>query len=120
MTLGLKMRAAGSDDSTSYYFSGIGGNLAGNAATIFNGSLNATSATIGRSVASGFRSIVLDFINPALAERTVFHGFYTDHANLVHYTIGGAHEVSTAYDSASVIASTGNITGSYSVYGYNK
>jgi len=119
MTLGLKMRA-GSDNSTNYYFSGIGGNLAGNAATIFNGSSNTTSATIGRSVATGIRSIVLDFISPALARTTIFHGFYLDHGNLVHYTIGGAHEVSTAFDGFSVIASTGNITGSLSLYGYAK
>lgn len=117
-SLGLRMRVSGVDAATSYYSSGIGGNLAGTAATIFDGNNNTTSATIGKSISTGFRSIVIDMMNPATTDKTIWHGFYLDHANLVHYTFGGNHDVATAYDGFSVIPSAGNFTGLYKIYGY--
>lgn len=65
----------------------------------------------------------IDLFNPALAKKT--YGLYQN----LQYSSSGAwflnyhglnHQLTTAYDSFSVIASTGNFTGTIWLFGYNK
>ena len=45
---------------------------------------------------------------------------YTTAANIFNYTSAHSHTVSSSFDGFNLIASTGTITGSVSVYGYSK
>jgi hypothetical protein len=119
MTIGLRMRAAGTDASGANYYSGtVGGNY-GSAASVYGPRTNAgTSATVTTSTLSGPHAHTLDVIGPALARKTALIGYYMDSYNAFGYTMWINHDVASAYDGFSLIPSTGNITGSVSVYGY--
>ena len=120
-SVSMRMRASGTDSSASYYFSGLGSNFSADTTAYFSRSNNATSAIVMISQATGIRSLVLDVMNPQLAENTYFHGAYTDFNAALNYSVGGAHLVATAYDGFSLFAGAGGgatISGSYIVYGY--
>lgn len=117
----MRMRASGADSSASYYFSGLASLVSADTTAYFARSNNATAATVMSSQATGTRSLVLDVMNPQLAENTYFHGAYTDFNAAINYSVGGSHLVATAYDGFTLIAGAGGgatISGSYAVYGY--
>lgn len=117
----MRMRVSGADSSASYYFSGLASLFSADTTAYFPRSNNATAATVMISQATGTRSLVLDVMNPQLAENTYFHGAYTDFNAGVNYSVGGMHAVATAYDGFTLIAGAGGgatITGSYAIYGY--
>jgi hypothetical protein len=119
----MKMRSGATDASTNYY-------SAGNY-TASNGSTGQTTAetnvTTGMAMIrpftntdDGFSSF--DLMQPFLAKRTGMFGTWVDYdANLM---LGGyqwgLHDVQTSYDGFNLIAESGTMTGTVSVYGYNK
>jgi hypothetical protein len=118
----FRMRASGTDSSASYYWSGLASLTASDTTTYFARSNNATSATVMITQATGTRSLVMDVMNPQLAENTYFHAMYTDFNAVSNYVCGGAHLAATAYDGFTLIAGAGGaatISGDYKVYGYN-
>ena len=120
-TVSMRLRASGTDSSASYYFTGLACTSSSDTVIFFARSNNATSATVMISQATGTRSLVLDVMNPQLAENTYFHGSYADFNAAVNYSVGGSHLVATAYDGFSLFAGAGGgatISGSYVVYGY--
>jgi hypothetical protein len=123
-TLYLKMRAASTDSSASYY---QGAPLYISTGTLSN--LNQNNASTGFYVGEFYSAganlswFAMDLQAPAVAVPTM-HGFtftFIDAGGGYRGGAGGGqHLVSTAYDSANLIASAGNITGTIQVFGYNQ
>jgi hypothetical protein len=121
-TVNFRMRLSGTNATDSYSWAGYqsqSGSLAVDAG------VSQTSAKLFEND-STYPNLVYtswDLFSPKLAVPTKYtimtFGSSTGGA-YESYSISGMHNVSTAYDSLSVIPSTGTITGSYSVYGYNK
>ena len=122
--INFRMRLSGTGDATTnaYSYSGYqatAGSLANDSAT------SQTSAKLCEANNSyqNFVYTSWDLFTPKLAVPTKYtvstFGGSTGGA-YEGYNLSGIHDVSIAYDSLSVIPSTGTITGSYSVYGYNK
>jgi hypothetical protein len=110
--LQMRMRASGTDNSTANYNTN---NLIGAGAS--NEQLSAqTSYTIGQ-LATTTRYFVLDVLEPQTATNTiVLANGYQDNSILLSSGIKGD---TTQYDSATFFGASGNISGAYSVYGYN-
>ena len=120
MIMTSRMRLAGTDANASQYQQmSTGANTSGTDLNI--GQLNQTSWSIS-SFGNLAQSFSLEIANPKLAQYTSVNGFFAIDNNSVYAgrTLHLVHANATAYDSMSFIASTGNIAGSYSVYGFNK
>jgi len=77
-----------------------------------------TLAPIVSATASPPVAISLEILEPNLVAPTFFFGQnQASSANLD--SVNGVFTASTAFDGISIIASTGTITGTYSIYGYN-
>jgi hypothetical protein len=106
--------------STGYYRSAVGYRY-DNVAAIQGGAANASSFVSGFMTTVGL-SMILDVVNPALTQRTMFAGGYGEFRSVsgsggVH--VQGFHDVATAYTGFSIAANSGNITGgTIRVYGY--
>ena len=118
-TCGLRMRVSGSDASgaTDYkwslqYFTG-----AGNPAND-GGSTGASSATLLNLSAGGIATGAIEIMNPFLAKFT--HSFRLGAYSSTHHFGSFIHTVNTSYDGFTLISSSGTITGTVSVYGYNE
>jgi hypothetical protein len=121
--LSFRMRLAGTDNTAnSYSYSGY----QASAASLANDSVVSTSsAKLGEANNTYVNFVYMswDLFTPKLAVPTKFtsmtFGGSTGGA-YEGYSFTGIHDVATAYDSLTVLASTGTITGSYAIYGYNK
>jgi hypothetical protein len=120
----VKMRASGTDNSTAYYYSGYG--VSGTSTVYTNGaSAQTTGHFIGNTdglTNSSYYGWDMHFFDPFAAKPTplIAHYIGTTTAGLIYgMTTTAWHDVSTSYDSISIIANTGNFTGTISVYGYN-
>jgi hypothetical protein len=122
----LKWRNSGTDSSSNYYTSYTGINTLASPAVINKTQDPATEGhAIGKmdNATKNSQHIVIDVGNVFLSNftRVVFSGFgSTDASNLFSYNGGGNHQVSQSYDGLTLISQNGTITGSFSVYGYNK
>lgn len=122
----MRMRASGSDTSSTVYDRGA-------LTSVMNTSSVSTLNAVSQS------SWLLGAINPTYPTYTqmqiLFKSPNTTNAFKVIFVqsvyvnsggngqiilLNGAVSSATQFDSASIIASTGNFTGNYSVYGYNK
>jgi len=121
--LRIRGRTAGSDNSTSNYFTAWSGAQSGNGSDV-NGNANAETRWLtGWSPSSfGSATFVLDVFGPKETEKTTiqFQSLRNVSATLV-YSMAGSHYFNgtTSFDSLSFIPDAGNITGYYSVYGVN-
>jgi len=116
----FRLRASGTDSSASYYMSGVAGQLGAAATDYFTRSNNATSATVALTFQNGQRYMDLTLYGPQLARATFFSGQYVDSNSFQTYSLGGGHNVATAYDGFSLLAGAGSpatIGGEYWVYG---
>jgi hypothetical protein len=117
-----RFRAAGADDtSANYQTMSVGIDRAG---TANNGTgTDATSIALGGSVSSSFPQFALsvDFLNPQQTAATqIIGGSQGGNASqFFGRNVVAQFNPTTAFDSFSVIPSSGNITGRYFVYGYN-
>jgi hypothetical protein len=126
LAVNLRMRvggvsASGSDYRFSNFFTS-GGAANGNEAS----SNSASSAQIGGNIFSSsyFANQRIEMFQPFLTERTtaVLQSVspINTTAQLNSTCFGGFfHNLATSYDGFELIASTGNITGNVSIYGYN-
>jgi hypothetical protein len=122
-TLSMRLRAAGSDNTTSNYNSAISGSSAGGAAQ--NSGVGAGSSfTIGftrQGFTSDVCTFIFDVVSPKETQATTYQGTIAGQiaASLLGFgTIGGQFQATTSFDALSIISSSGNIAGSYKVYGY--
>lgn len=116
---GIRMRLAGTDNSgaTSY----LGRQSYGTSSTWATAAY-ATSSFPYAAVAATEHFIIFDINAPALARPTrlqLVGSAFAGTTATAETFINGKHNVSTAYDGFSLIPSTGNITGSLVIYGYN-
>lgn len=118
-TLQLRLRAAGSDDTTNVYdFMYMG--YATNVTTRNTANDNQTSWTTLPIRASEFGGFVFDIYNPKLAKYTGYTCNWNggDASYWAFGSGGGVFTATTSFDSATFYPASGNITGKYSVYGY--
>ena len=117
----LRLRVSGTDASGSDYVWGFIATNSGGTSFTLAGS-GATSSNITRP--STTDSIVsLTIGNPFLTKKTIWSGTtsYNDGATVTPAAaVGGAHSLTTSYTGFSLIAASGTITGTISIYGYNK
>ena len=120
MTVDLRLRVSGVDSSTQYYW-GIALTNA-SATSIPAGGNNVGSYRLFNAVAAERGFINLNINNPNLAKISLFNGSLTGEfsGSIGGGASGGLHNVATAYDGFTIIASTGTISGRVQVYGYRK
>lgn len=118
----LRLRAAGVDASGANYTNGLQTMVEGTTTFVGISNSNGTSFTL-QNFRTNFNFLIIDLINPFAADETGFNvsghganssGSYNDK------TGAGRHELSTSYDAATFLWSTGTFTGTISTYGYAK
>ena len=119
-----RYRASGTDNTASTYYNAVSiARVDGSTATQGNSSAG-TSFNMGYMAVGtpGSYGITLDFLSPqAAAKKQIAGGGFGYNAGqdaFAAYSIGGWFNNTTQFDAFSLIASTGTITGSYYVYGY--
>jgi hypothetical protein len=117
----MRMRAAGSDDTSSVYNTMMAGSTSTGAAATLSGT-DISSWTAG-DINSTFpiNALTMDVIAPKLARFTDLTGqiVASTSGNFTSYSGGMTFRGTTAFDSLSFIVGGGsNITGDYRVYGY--
>jgi hypothetical protein len=117
----LRFRASGSDNSTSNYTSQL---LFGNGSSASAERLTGqTSSRIGGATSGTRFTIDFSITNPNLAELKLLGGFahnrYGGNGIIVSLLANGFN-ATTVFDGLSLICSTGNITGSISIFGVKK
>jgi hypothetical protein len=125
--LNLRMRVGGSDLTTSSY-------MYGGAFTQFTGVATPGAENATPTTAAGFGVLDVDG-NPGYASIQIFDPFATEQTGVIYdqvFNSGGSRNngyweafsglttVTTSYTGFTLIPATGNITGTVSVYGYNK
>jgi hypothetical protein len=114
--LHLRLRLSGSDASGSNYDSQL--SFADGTSV---GAARATGQTVFNS--GSYRTDPVEFYveisGPSLAAHTGFYSLNRDAgSNAITRMVGGRHAVNTAYDGISLIAPSGNLTGTLRIYGY--
>jgi hypothetical protein len=118
MTMTSRLRAAGSDNTAARYQQMSPGALVGGTDSNLGQSAQ-TSWTIS-AFANLAQSFIFDVIRPKLVQETSVMGQYAidNSAIFIGRSMLLKYNDSVAFDSMSFIASTGNIAGSVSVFGY--
>jgi len=119
-TITMRMRASGTDNSTSNYYNAFTG-LANDGTTLTRTSSGGTSFAICQIENFGNPHFIdLNIYNPKIASQTNIGGLsFTQSGGATSTMSGGGNQAqSTAFDSLSIITSTGTITGKYRIYGY--
>jgi hypothetical protein len=119
--LQMRLRVAGSDNSATNYREQY---IGADSTTVFGGRSTGISFWfIGRVLNDHRTWVELDIINPFDSSlRPTFWNNYNDTitGTMSMVSTSGALDVTTSYTGFTVIAETGNMTGSIYVYGYNK
>jgi hypothetical protein len=122
IALTMRLRIGGSDNTTSNYNNGFTGldNLSVTQTKV----INTGSAFALTDISTGVDRQVFNLMicNPFAAQKTEINGFVgrqlTNQGGFAVMAGGGIFNATTSFDSLSVIASTGTISGLYRVYGY--
>jgi hypothetical protein len=119
--LQMRLRSAGTDNTTSNYDSQAIGRQSGGVTSTFE-SANDTIWYVVAKGAGDLTAVGMDLFSPKASNFTLFatssQGIGA--ANSSNFAAGGTFKASTSFDSATLISSAGTITGTYSIYGYNK
>jgi hypothetical protein len=122
--LQLRFRASGADDTSANYYSHVGYPDAAGAGYLGQTGAGLTSMRLTISATTTDEQFAdLTIYNPNKASVTTLSGTQllwatTPQSNGGHFQ--GTHNVATAYTGLTLLQSAGNMTGSVSVYGYNK
>jgi hypothetical protein len=116
----LRMRVSGADDSSSNYnrqklevsVSSVSASAATSLDHIVFGDVDTAKPTV----------VSMDMFSPFIAQATQFSNVNTNRTDTTTFLMvfAGAHNVATSYTGFTVIASTGTISGTISVYGMAK
>lgn len=120
-TVTMRLRAGGTDNSNSeYLFSNMRGSTAIGGATAASGTT--TSFLIVPAMTAPNRiNFAIDIYNPQATENTAISGTCSalqNNADMFSIVPSGVMSVTTSYDSATFIISSGGFTGGYRVYAY--
>ncbi len=124
--LAAKLRLSGTDATGSDYY------YYGDARNAQSGSIAVSAASTNVGLFFGYYQSTsgllpnvhkIEIYNPKLAERTSLIGHSASSNNdvinqMAWVNVMGFHSVATAYDSMSIVASAGNISGTITLYGY--
>jgi hypothetical protein len=113
----VRMRAAGSDTSSSTY--GYSQLRFGRSAFIVDGSAGTTTSfTVGYGATGNTEYRIMQFLNAAVSAQAAFDcsAFTTDSGNL-GYQVSGICTQATAHDGFTYYPASGNVTGTLRVYG---
>ena len=120
----LKLRVSGTDNSLSYYNAYMGiTSLEGGFNFCQNNVTNGIYLTTGDSGTDNIYSYTGDILNPFLAKNTLMDGVSSASTSTgvpASVSGSGVHFVATSYTGFTIVAASGNITGTLSLYGYNK
>ena len=118
--LAARLRASGTDNSTSNYTSGFFVIPQTSSATNDVGAFNEnTFNRFGYLYTSQAHSMNVDFYNPQASLKTSYTGTVSGMAQ-EQWLNSGYFNATTSFDSFTFYPAAGTITGSYSLYGYNK
>lgn len=114
--LSYKLRSGGTDSSASYSTTRI------YAFSTTIGAVNNSSGTdefdLGGVGTTQYTSIITDINTPFASQPTTFHSRLTLGTSLIYQTLcAGFHDNGGSFDGLTLIASTGNLTGTIYVYG---
>lgn len=119
--LTARLRAAGTDNSTSNYTSQFC-LFSQTASTITNDSGGAASsafARLGYVYSAAPQYIAIDIFNPKTTAKTTYAGT-VGAATTEGWINSGLFNATTSFDSFTFYPTAGTVTGTYSLYGYNK
>jgi hypothetical protein len=116
----LRLRAAGSDNSTASSYV-TQSNISSNNTVSPDDATN-TSAAINFNATTTLTNVVTEeFFNPQIAAATVFIGSAMNNTNGGYFTLsGGTHNETVSYDGFTLFGASGTMSGTISVYGYNQ
>jgi len=118
-----RLRASGTDASATDYYHQL---ARASGAAFYAERTNLNRWYIAGSVGdtTGETASMFEIINPAQSVKTTAVAVHTGQpgttGSILSYTMAYLHNLTTSYDSMSFIPSSGTITGTVSVYGYNK
>ena len=117
----IRMRSAGTDNTTSNYYSGsVNGNTITGAVTGDpGGGVTNIMSRMGYANSANLLPVFYDVANPFESTITLISALQS-RPDAVASSIAGFFQLTTSFDSASFIPSAGTITGNVSVYGYNE
>lgn len=121
LTVQGRMRASGADDTNSSYFSLVGSTTT-SASTEYIANANQNIMSLGYiNSGDSWFSAELTFVAPQAATKTKISGTGVGISSGFNLVVGRnnghAFNANTQFDSFTLIASTGNFTGNYAVYG---
>ena len=121
LTINLRLRASGTDNSSAIYYMGANGPNYAGATTLYGTASNgATNFVLGGNYAASNRTIRLNFYRAAEATRTNVDGYFYENTASNAFFLAGLHDTDAAFDGFSLITSTGTITGTYSILGFKQ
>ena len=115
-TLQFRMRLAGTDNTANSYVSQV---IYGTGSSAVIGNVTSTSGILTNNNASNLNPTIFNIYEPFVAQRTIVSSNWVN-LNMTTGLSGIDHNVATAFDSLTLLTGTGNMTGSVSVYGFNK
>jgi hypothetical protein len=118
--LNLRFRVAGTDNTTNNYWSSQGGINNSGVYANGTGSNPGTAATFTATWNTTGGFIDLGIYRVGYSAKPSFQGFHQQSFGTVQQYVGGILDDTIVADSLTITSSAGTITGSYSVYGYNK
>jgi hypothetical protein len=123
-TTTMRFRTSGSSNTNATYSNAVYRYQSDNTVGGQAGDESQTVLTInGAAIANFVNTYSIDVFSPNLAEYTNINmvGYLGQSASRVRAIFGSGHFANTTlFDGFQIISTTGNITGTYSVYGYNK
>jgi len=116
----MRLRAAGSDNTTSNYNFAYVGNRSNNT-TFNNGAAGQSTFNIGSTRSVEYGGFSMDLYSPQTTQMTGFNSQWNggETSNYNFGVTGGLFAATTSFDSATFYLSSGTWTGTYSVFGYN-
>jgi hypothetical protein len=118
----MRLRASGTDSSVSYYY-GLAQTSSGGVSAVINGNnvSDGLFLTRMRNAADLRTGVDVTLFNPQIALETNYTVMcaFNDGSLVAGAAGGGAHESAVSYTGFTLRGSSGNITGSVSVYGVN-
>lgn len=112
----MRLRVAGSDNSTANSY--VRQQISGDNTTVGGTRVTTTSwvaASVGSAQTNGFSMYLY---RPFLADQTAYSAFSMDAFSNAYMRLNvGSHNQATSYDGFTFIASSGNVTGTVTVYG---
>ena len=118
----MRLRASGTDSALSYYY-GLAQTSAGGVSAVINGNnvSDGLFLTRMRNAANLRTGVDVTLFNPQIALETNYTVMcaFNDGTLVAGAAGGGAHESAVSYTGFTLLGSSGNITGSVSVYGVN-